>query len=296
MGTFLWSLLLLLREAKGFSGDDEDPEEVVAVLQESISLSLEIPPNEEVENITWFSQKSLAIVVPGKEGQPTSIKVMDPRYHGRVDVSESSYSLYINNLTWEDSGLYQAIVNLKTSQFSITKSYDLLIYRRLSKPHVTVTFKISEEGACNISLMCSVERAGMDATYTWLSSQDSTNTSREGSAISTSWRPGDRALSYTCRVSNPISSTSSRLIPIGSFCADPGSLEKSPMFCLLAKGLLLLLLLVTLAVGLYVFRAQKNYEMSRVRKLKRNRIKLRKKGKPGPRPVSPSLGDLCSEL
>ncbi|XP_075843666.1 SLAM family member 9 [Microtus pennsylvanicus] len=296
MGAFLWSLLLLLQEAKGFSGDDEDAEEVVAALQESISLSLEIPPNEEVESITWSSQKNLAIVVPGKEGQPTSISVMDPRYRGRVDVSESSYSLYINNLTWEDSGLYQAKVNLKTSQFSITKSYDLLVYRRLSKPHVTVTFKISEEGACNISLMCAVERAGMDVTYTWFSSQDSTNTSREGSAISTSWRPGDRALSYTCRVSNPISSTSSRLIPVGSFCADPGSPEKSPRFCLLAKGLLLLLLLVTLAVGIYVFRAQKNYEMSKVRKLKRNRIKLRKKRKPGPSPVSPSLGDLCSKL
>ncbi|XP_049999024.1 SLAM family member 9 isoform X2 [Alexandromys fortis] len=205
MGAFLWSLLLLLREAKGFSGDDEDPEEVVAALQESISFSLEIPPNEEVESITWSSQKNLAIVVPGKEGQPTSIKVMDPRFRGRVDVSESSYSLYINNLTWEDSGLYEAKVNLKTSQFSITKSYNLLVYH-------------------------------------------------------------------------------------------PGSPEKSPTFCLLAKGLLLLLLLVTLAVGLYVFRAQKSYEMSRVRKLKRNRIKLRKKGKPGPSPVSPPLGDVCSEL
>nr|XP_048304825.1 SLAM family member 9 isoform X1 [Myodes glareolus] len=254
MEAFLWSLLLLLWEAKAFSGDDEDPEEVVAALQESISLFLEIPSNEEVENIAWFSQKNLAIVVPGKEGQPTSIQVMDPRYWGRVDVSESSYSLCINNLTWEDSGLYQAKVNLKTSQFSIAKSYDLLVYRRLSKPHVTVTFKISEEGACNISLMCSVERAGLDATYTWLSSQDSTNTSHEGSAISTSWRPGDRALSYTCRVSNPISSTSSRLIPVGSFCADPGSPEKPPMFCLLAKGLLLLLLLISvwrLPIGIF---------------------------------------------
>lgn len=285
MGAFLWSLLLLLEEAKGFSGDDEDSEEVVAALQESISLSLEIPPNEEVESITWFSQKSLAIVVPGEEGQPPSIKVMDPRYWGRVNVSESSYSLCINNLTLEDSGLYQAKVNLKTSQFSIMKSYNLLVYRRLSKPHVTVTFKISEEGACNISLMCSVERAGMDATYTWLSSQDSTNSSGEGSAISTSWKPGDRSLSYTCRVSNPISSTSSRLIPVGSFCADPASPEKPPVFCLLAKGLLLLFLLVILAVGLRVFQAQKNYEMSRGRKLKRNRIKLRKKGKSGPTSV-----------
>ncbi|MEJ1270380.1 immunoglobulin superfamily member 9 [Cricetulus griseus] len=205
--------------AKGFSGDDEDPEEVVAALQESISLSLEIPSNEEVKDIIWFSQKNLVTVVPGKEGTPAVIIVMDPRYQGRVGISESSYSLHISNLTWEDSGLYQAKVSLNTSQLSITKSYDLRVYRRLSKPHITVNFRISEEGACNISLMCSVERAGMDVTYTWLSPQDSANMSHEDAIISTSWRPGDRALSYICRASNPVSNSSSHLIPVGSFCA-----------------------------------------------------------------------------
>ncbi|XP_006990636.1 SLAM family member 9 [Peromyscus maniculatus bairdii] len=285
MGAFLWSLLLLLREAKGFSGDEEDPEEVIAVLQESIILSLEIPSSEEVKDIIWSSRKNLAVVAPGEEGQPANITVMDPRYRGRVGIPESSYSLRISNLTWEDSDFYQAKVNLKTSQLSITKSYNLHVYRRLSRPHITVNFKISEEGACNISLRCSVERADMDVTYSWLSSQDSTDTPHEGSVVSTSWRPGDEALSYTCRVSNPVSYSTSRLIPVGSFCAEPGYSEKSSVFCLLAKGLLLLLLLVILAVGLCVFRAQKNYEMARVRKLKRNRIKLRKKGKPGPSPV-----------
>ncbi|XP_040594556.1 SLAM family member 9 isoform X2 [Mesocricetus auratus] len=258
MGALLWSLLLLLQEAKGFSGDDEDPEEVVAALQESISLSLEIPSDEEVKDIIWFFQKNLVTVVPRKEGKSTVMLTMDPRYRGRVGISESSYSLSISNLTWEDSGLYQAKVSLNTSQLFITKSYDLRVYRRLSKPHITVSLKISEEGACNISLMCSIERAGMDVTYTWLSSQDSTNVSHEDSVISTSWRPGDRALSYTCRASNPVSNSSSRLISVGSFCA---------------------------AVVLCVFQTRKNRELSRVRKLKRNRIQLRKKGSPGPSPV-----------
>ncbi|KAL1769719.1 SLAM family member 9 [Sigmodon hispidus] len=285
MRALLWSLLLLLQKAKGFSGDDEDPEEVVAVLQESITLSLEIPSNEEVEDIIWFSQKNLAIVVPGKEDQPANITVKDSRYQGRVGISDSSYSLYISNLTWEDSGYYQAKVNLKTSLLSLTKSYDLRVYRRLSKPHITVNLKISEKGACNISLMCSVERAGMDVTYTWLSSQDSADTSHEGCDITTSWRPGDKALSYTCRVSNPISNTSSRLIHVGSFCADPGYPKKPATFCLLTKGLLLLLLLIILAVGICIFRARRNYEMTRVRKLQRNRVKLKKKGKPDSSPV-----------
>lgn len=285
MGALLWSLLLLLHEAKGFSGDDEDPEEVVAVLQESINLPLEIPSNEEIENIVWFSQRNLAVVTPGKEGQPVVVVLVDPRYQGRVSIPESSYSLCISNLTWEDSGLYQAQVNLKTSQLLITKSFYLHVYRRLSKPHVTVNSNISEEGTCNISLTCSTERAGMDVTYIWLSSQDSTNTSQESSVLSTSWRPGDKALSYTCRVSNPVSSISSRPISVGSFCADPGYPEKPSMFCFLVKSLFLLLLLVILVVGLCKFQVWKDSEMPRERKLKRNRIKLRKKGTSSTTPV-----------
>lgn len=120
---------MCLFSAKGFSGDDEDSEDVVAILQESVNLSLEIPPNEEVGNIIWSSQKTLATVSPGKEGQPAVLTVVDPRYQGRVSISEPSYTLSISNLTWEDSGLYQAEVNLETSQLHITKSYSLSVYR-----------------------------------------------------------------------------------------------------------------------------------------------------------------------
>lgn len=106
-----------------------DTEEVVAVLQESISLRLEIPADEEVENIIWFSYIRLATVVPGKETQPATVMVTNPRYEGRVSFLDPSYSLHINNLSWEDSGLYQAQVNLRTSQISTMQRYNLRVYR-----------------------------------------------------------------------------------------------------------------------------------------------------------------------
>jgi hypothetical protein len=93
----------------------------------------------------------------------------------------------------------------------------------LSEPRITVNFEISSEGACNMSLTCSVEREGIDVTYRWLSSGDGNpinpNAEHEGPILSTSWRPGDNALSYTCRASNPISNISSHPIPAGPFCA-----------------------------------------------------------------------------
>ncbi|XP_053464068.1 SLAM family member 9 [Nycticebus coucang] len=273
-------LLLLLQEAKGDSGDGVDPKEVVAVLQESIYLPLEIPREEEVADIIWSSHKRLATVVPGKEGYPAAITVTDPRYQGRVSFLEPSFSLHISNLSWQDSGLYQAQVNLNTSQVSALQLFNLRVYRRLSEPQIAVSFKISAERACNVSLTCSVEKADMDVTYSWLSWGDNAGTVHEGPVLSTSWRPGDSALSYTCRASNPVSNISSRPTPAGPFCADPEypSEKSSTAFCLLAKGLLFLLLLVILAVGLWVARVPKRHKMPRMKKLRRNRMKLRRKG------------------
>ncbi|KAI5940733.1 SLAM family member 9 isoform X2 [Manis javanica] len=269
--------------ARGDSGDGVDPVEVVAVLQESISLPLEIPSDEEVENIVWSSHLRLATVMPGKEARPATIMVTNPRYQGRVSFLEPSYSLCISNLSWEDSGLYQAQVNLRTSQMSIMQQYNLLVYRRLSEPHVTVNFEILGVSACNVSLTCSVERAGLDVTYSWISWEHSEDTTHEGPILSASWRPGDRALSYACKASNPLGSVRSRLIRAGPFCADPGYPAEKASFCVLAKALLLALLLGILAAGLWLIRAQKRCNMPRMRELKRNRMRLTKRGKLGPR-------------
>uniref|UniRef100_A0A8D1W1I6 Ig-like domain-containing protein n=1 Tax=Sus scrofa TaxID=9823 RepID=A0A8D1W1I6_PIG len=278
------SHLLSLSAADGDSGDGVETKEVAAVLQESISLPLEIPLDEEVESIIWFSHRRLATVVPGKGGHPGTITVTDPKYQGRVSFLEPTFSLHISNLSWEDSGSYQAQVNLRTSQIFTTQHYNLHVYRRLSEPHLTVKFEISgEEGTCTMSLACSIEKAGLDVTYSWISWEDGTATAHEGSVLSTSWRPGDKTLLYTCRASNPVSNASSRPIPAGPFCADPGyPSEASTSFCLLAKGLLVLLLFVILAVGLWLIRVKTRCKMPKMRKLKRNRMRLRKKGKPDP--------------
>ncbi|KAK1329436.1 hypothetical protein QTO34_011622 [Cnephaeus nilssonii] len=205
-----------------------DPQEVVAALQESISLPLEIPSDEEVEDIIWSSHIMLATVVPAKEGHLAAITVTDPRYKGRVSFLNPSYSLHISNLSWEDAGPYQAQVNLRTSQISTMQQYNLRIYRLLSEPSITVSFEISGDGPCNMSLTCSVEQAGLDVTYSWISREDGVDTAHEGSVLSTSWRPGDNALSYACRASNPISNRSSYSSLLGPSAQISDTIQRRP--------------------------------------------------------------------
>lgn len=70
------------------------------------------------------------------------------------------------------------------------------------------------------------------------------------------------------------------------FIPDPGYSEKpSTFFCLLAKGLLLLLILLILAVGLWAIRAQEKAQTPQIKQLRRNRMKLRRRGKPDPSPI-----------
>ncbi|GAB5583787.1 SLAM family member 9 [Prionailurus iriomotensis] len=203
-------------EADGDSGDGVEAEEVVAVLQESVSLPLEVP-----FNVIWSSRIRLATVVLGREGQLATIMVTNARYAGRVSFPDPSYSLLTSNLSWGDSGPYKAQVNLRTSQISARQHYSLRVYRRLSEPGVTVGFENSREGGFNVSLTCSVEKAGLDVTHSW--------------------------------ATNPVSSVRSRLVLAGPFCADPGyASDTSTYFCLWAKGLLFSFLVVTLAVGLWL--------------------------------------------
>ncbi|KAF6075894.1 hypothetical protein HJG60_017318 [Phyllostomus discolor] len=72
-------------------------------------------------------------------------------------------------------------------------------------------------------------------------------------------------------------------VPI-SFLLDPSVQiplgKASASCCLFTKASLLFLLLVTLAMGLWLIQGQKRCKIARMRKFRRNRMRLRKKKKP----------------
>ncbi|XP_054419020.1 SLAM family member 6 [Pteronotus mesoamericanus] len=173
---------------------------VNGVLGESVSFHLMFPIRKEINSITWLHDKTVIVFIHPKERQ---IQVIDPTRKDRLHVAQF-YSLQINNLTMADSGHYNAQISTTNSiEFSI---YDLKIFSRLRNLQVTNHTQLSENGTCEIHLICSVENPNDHVSFRW---QVMGNTSLEEANLTISWNPKTSSeQTYTCIATNPVSNLS----------------------------------------------------------------------------------------
>nr|XP_015104575.1 T-lymphocyte surface antigen Ly-9 isoform X3 [Vicugna pacos] len=223
---FLRTPLLVLLMGLGASGKDSAPAVVKGILGGSVTFSLDISADTEIEHITWSGpQGALALAYP------RGVTVfMDKSYQGRVNIFTQNNSLSINKLTVKDAGSYQAQINQVNSNVTRNEEFTLHIYEQLQEPQVTVkSMTVSENASCNITLICSVEQAGEDVLYSWTSRDPHASESWVGSTLTISWLPCDPDLSITCTAKNPVSQSSSRPIHTWQFCTDLGASRRGPM-------------------------------------------------------------------
>lgn len=106
----------------GASGKNSAPTVVTGIAGGSMTLSLNISVETEIEHVTWTcSQKALAFAKP--EGLAI---LMDKNYEGRLNWSWRYLS--INNLTLEDAGSYKAQINRNNYKVTTYKEFTLNIY------------------------------------------------------------------------------------------------------------------------------------------------------------------------
>ncbi|XP_068919017.1 T-lymphocyte surface antigen Ly-9-like [Petaurus breviceps papuanus] len=219
----LWALwLLCLLKGPEASREDPGPMQVIGALGKSVTLLLEIPRGEKLEDITWSKQGTIALVTPGKP-----IRVIEKKYLDRVNVISSNYSLQINHLTLKDAGIYRAQINIKNSSITITKEYNLQVYEQLTKLQVRMNSSVSKDGRCIVSLICSVNPRRNDVTYSWSPLDPNATVSHGGSVIQISWTPCNADWSYTCTARNPVSISVFQVTPSWDLCSGPGPSEKN---------------------------------------------------------------------
>ncbi|XP_023580911.1 T-lymphocyte surface antigen Ly-9 isoform X5 [Trichechus manatus latirostris] len=95
-----------------------------------------------------------------------------------------------------------------------------LLMEQLQKPRVTVKHTMSESTSCNLTLVCSVERAEKSVLYSWTWVDTHSFKSFESSTLTISWMPCDPDVAYTCTAKNPVSQSTSSPIHAQQFCAD----------------------------------------------------------------------------
>ncbi|XP_032705369.1 SLAM family member 5 isoform X2 [Lontra canadensis] len=243
---YLWILLLCLQTCLEADGSDTDIVTLIGILGELVTFPLNIEKSQQVVNIVWNSETSVAFITPGDAGEAPKVTVTHQNYNDRINVSCQNYNLEISNLRMEDSGIYKADINTKTVEGVVTtttRRFNLQVFRRLGKPRITQSLMTSMNSTCYVTLTCSVEKEEENVTYSW------SPLGEKGNVIRISRTPDSQELTYTCTAQNPISNSSDS-ISAQQLCADTATGLRSRHTRLLSglAGLFLSILIVTLVL------------------------------------------------
>uniref|UniRef100_A0A8C0JFZ9 CD84 molecule n=1 Tax=Canis lupus dingo TaxID=286419 RepID=A0A8C0JFZ9_CANLU len=226
---------------------DTDILTVIGTLGESVTFPLNIQESQQVINIVWNSETSVAFVTPGDSETAPKVTVTHQNYNDRINVSRQNYNLEISNLRMEDSGIYKADINTKILEGMVTttRRYNLQVFRRLGKPKITQSSMTSINSTCNVTLTCSVEKEEENVTYSW------SPLGEEGNAIRIFQTPDSQRLTYTCTAWNPVSNSSDSISGL-QLCADAATGPRSRHTGLLS-GLVMLSLFIFVVPSFLLF-------------------------------------------
>ncbi|KAJ3597746.1 hypothetical protein NHX12_001263 [Muraenolepis orangiensis] len=150
---------------------------------------------------------------------------INPIYLGRINLTRSTGSLELFNLTLDDSGQYDVFIQPQ-SGFPLTGECTLHVFVRVSNVTITDTSDTTYplEFSSSVSLSCSVS-TGSSLSYRW------TNASSEvtASSVGVQLDHGGSTLTilnltrydrgpYTCQVSNPVSGGASESLTLNPSC------------------------------------------------------------------------------
>ncbi|XP_051004312.1 SLAM family member 9-like [Acomys russatus] len=192
---------------------------VTGTLGESVTLPLQLPSGQQVDSISWTSRsepRTFASITAVETGELGTFYEAKTRYWGRVSIVHPDFSLQISNLSLEDAGPYRAYINLRHSPITHTRKYHLQVWERLKKLSITASSQITRDRTCMLTLVCSLEQAGVDVQYHWEPHGQGAIVSSGGSTHNVSWTSGDSD-SYHCTAKNPVSQSASS-VPVGLFC------------------------------------------------------------------------------
>ncbi|XP_047560715.1 SLAM family member 9-like [Lutra lutra] len=128
----------------------------------------ELPPEVELENITWgiINQKLYTPVlqVSPRGDVPRWVNFQD-KFEKRVHVLNPT-TLRIDNLTFEDSGLYRAQESYTRGR-QYYQDFHLMVYEPAPLPQIRATVLSLTPGWCNLTVECNTTGTRENLTVSW---------------------------------------------------------------------------------------------------------------------------------
>ncbi|XP_042297222.1 SLAM family member 9-like isoform X2 [Sceloporus undulatus] len=253
---FLWwsallPLLCLVADFTGSSGE-EKAEEVIGALGESVTFQMEIPG--PFTTITWLKIQ--------RNGVPTAVAVLKPQENcattillpnleGRLNVSRDCKGLQVKNLNQDDSGTYQAQIQLDGQEEPLLLFFDLRVYKHLSESNLSIHCKGIGNGTWRLN--CSAEPWEDGTNFVMTSSSQ-----REvhGRSFDIQQDLEESNLNITCAAKNPVS-TASRTESLKEICDN----HSPPSSLGVIVGVIVVLSIVACAAALFCWKKRKGDSM-----------------------------------
>ncbi|XP_068394415.1 CD48 antigen [Eschrichtius robustus] len=169
-----------------------------AVSGSNVSLSISSLPRN-YKSLTWFYTPDQKIV----EWESSQPKYFNTKFKDRARLDLQSGTLHIDNVQKEDSSTYLLMV-LKDTGDEDEWKISLVVLDPVPKPVIDVK-KTQEVNKCNLTLSCVTQ--DQPVNYTWYA--ESLPKEFQSSVLEVTHAPQNYSRSYTCQVSNPVSSQNS---------------------------------------------------------------------------------------
>ncbi|KAM9107241.1 SLAM family member 9-like isoform 1-T1 [Megaptera novaeangliae] len=183
---------------------------------------------------------------------------LEEKHKHRFNVTEMAF-LSIRNLTLEMSGLYTAKIKFHSGK-SQEEVFRLCLYEPIPHPQIQIHSSSNTSGWCNVSLECGTPGNTGNLTVTWLSQGLPRELEQRGTlGPARSSRNLSLSLSFshfnsrlTCVVSNPADEKNATL-HLEDVCPRRGSLPSKWLW----RGILLMVLMVSLVAGVWIWMRKK---------------------------------------
>ncbi|XP_015104491.1 CD48 antigen [Vicugna pacos] len=169
----------------------------LAVSGSNVSLKISSLP-ESYHSLTWFYTTDQKIV-EREHGEP---KYFNTKFKGRATLDIQTGALNIYKVQKDDSSTYllKILYNAgNENEWMVT----LMVYDPVPKPVIKIE-KAQEMNNCNLTLSCVIQ--DQPVNYTWYRDSGPFPKELQRSVLEITVTPQNYSQSYTCQVSNPVSS------------------------------------------------------------------------------------------